>query len=163
MDKLKFLADTMLGSLAKKLRLLGIDTAYFNVIDDSALKYIVRSESRILLTRNFTLSKELSDLAWSVTGNDARKEFLSIAECLSTAGCQPDPFSICLDCNETLLSIDPSMADGKVPPYIYQSKTTFSRCPSCEKVFWEGTHRKKMEKEVEWMKEQIKGYSNCLG
>ena len=55
------------------------------------------------------------------------------------------------------------MADGKVPPYIYQSKTTFSRCPSCEKVFWEGTHRKKMEKEVEWMKEQIKGYRNCLG
>jgi uncharacterized protein with PIN domain len=143
----------MLGSLAKKLRLLGIDTAYIRDADDSEIKYLVRSQNRILLTRDINLSRNLGDLAWQVTGEDAREEFLSIVQKLSAFGCQPFPFSLCLDCNDRLQSIEPSEADGKVPPYIFRSKKTFTRCPSCGKIFWEGTHSKRMGEEVEWMRE----------
>jgi len=142
----------MLGSLAGKLRLLGIDTAYLSDTDDNEMKYLVRSQGRILLTRDKSLSKNLRDLAWLVTGAGAKEEFSSIANRLSAIGCQLDPFSRCLDCNERLETIESSEAKGKVPPYIYQSKTTFSRCPSCEKVFWGGTHSERMREEVEWMK-----------
>ena len=153
----RFLADTMLGSLARKLRLLGIDTLYISDADDSELKYLVRSQSRILLTRDVNLSRNLGDLAWQVSGKDAREEFFSIAERLGPLSDQVEPFSRCLHCNDLLLSLESSEAYGKVPPYIYHSKKTFSRCPSCGKVFWEGTHSKRMGEEVEWMKDILQG------
>jgi len=151
-DSLRFVADNMLGTLAKKLRLLGIDTAYINNADDSELKYLVRSQSRILLSRDVNLTKNLGDLAWLVTGKDVREEFLSIVKRLMPFNDQIELFSRCLECNDLLLPMKPSEAGGKVPPYIYQSKKTFSRCPSCGKIFWEGTHSERMRGEVKWMK-----------
>ncbi len=148
----RLIADIMLGTLAKKLRLLGIDTAYTSEADDSELKYLVRSQGRILLTRNMNLSKNLGDMAWFVTGKDVWEEFLSIAERFKLFSDLLEPFSRCLECNDLVLSIKPSEADGKVPPYIYQSKKTFSRCPSCGKVFWDGTHSERMREEIEWMR-----------
>ena len=155
MDKLKFLADTMLGSLAKKLRLLGIDTAYISDPDDSELKYLVRSQTRILLTRDLNLSKKMGDLAWPVTGKDVREEFLSVVEKLKPFSDLLVPFSLCLDCNDLLLSMELSEAQGKVPPFIYQSQKIFSHCPSCGKVFWKGTHGKRMGEEIARMKEAL--------
>ena len=157
MDKLKFLADTMLGSLAKKLRLLGIDTVYISDPDNSELKYLVRSQTRILLTRNLNLSRSMGDLAWFVTGKDPREEFLSIAEKLKPFSDLLVPFSLCLDCNDPLQSMELSEAQGRVPPFILQSQNFFPHCPSCEKFFWEGTHKGRMEKEVEWMEGVLQG------
>jgi uncharacterized protein with PIN domain len=157
MSRPKFLADNMLGSLSRKLRLLGIDTAYLRDADDSKLKYLIRSEARILLTRDTNLSKNLGDLAWLVSGRDAREEFLSIADKLSAVGCQPDPFSRCLECNEELVPLNSTRVRDKVPPYVLELKTSFFGCPSCERVYWEGTHSKRMGEEVEWMKDVLQG------
>lgn len=151
-DSLRFVADNMLGSLARKLRLLGIDTAYVSDADNSELKYLVRFQSRILLTRDVNLSKNLGELSWLVTGKDAREEFLSIAERIKPFSDQFEPFSRCLDCNDLLLPMGPSDAEGRVPPFIYQSKKTFYGCPSCGKIFWEGTHSDRMGEEVSWMR-----------
>ncbi|MDF1526579.1 MAG: Mut7-C RNAse domain-containing protein [bacterium] len=157
MDRPRFLADRMLGSLAKKLRLLGIDTAYAGDADDSELKYLVRNQNRILLTRNIDLSRSLDDLAWPVTGKDIREEFLSIAEKLKPFCDLLVPFSRCLECNNLLLSMDPTEAQGKVPPFIYQSQKIFTHCPSCGKVFWKGTHSERMEEVVRWMRGAMEG------
>ena len=156
MSQLRFLADAMLGTLAKKLRLLGIDTAYAGDLNDSELKYLVRSQGRILLTKDKVLARELGGQVWLVKGASWQEELSSIAEKLSTVSCQLQPFSLCLDCNDTLLAIGPSQAEGKVPPYILKSRTRFSSCASCGKVFWEGSHRKRMEEEVEWMEKILK-------
>jgi uncharacterized protein with PIN domain len=143
----------MLGSLAKKLRLLGIDTSYSNNTDHSELRYIVRSQGRTLLTRDVKLAKSLGVSAWLVTGSNAREEFISISGRLGPFRDQIKPFSKCLDCNKQLQPIEPSDAHGMVPPYIYQVKKTFFRCSSCGKIFWEGTHKAGMEGDVEWMRE----------
>ena len=145
----------MLGTLAKKLRLLGINTVYVKDADDSEIRYLARSQNRILLTRDENLARILGDHAWLVTGIDIREEFLSIAERLAPFSEKIIPFSRCLDCNEPLTTIQASETGGKVPPYILSSKTHFSRCSSCGKVFWEGTHSKRMGQEVKWMREQL--------
>ena len=149
---LRFVADSMLGTLAKKLRLLGIDTVYLNDTNDSELKYLARSQGRILLTKDKAFVRELPGQVWLVDGHNVQEEFVSIAGPLSAAGCQPDPFSRCLECNGPLETIEPSDAQGVVPPYICQTKKIFSRCPSCGKIFWEGTHSNRMEGEVQWMR-----------
>ena len=148
----KFIADTMLGSLARKLRLLGIDIAYIRDADDSEIKYLIRSQNRILLTRDMNLSKNLGDLVLLVTGDNAREEFLSIAKRLSAVGIQPDPFSRCLECNDELVPLDSSSVRDKIPPYVLESSDTFFGCPSCGRVYWEGTHNKRMGEESFWMK-----------
>lgn len=152
---LRFVADKMLGTLAKKLRLLGIDTVYLNDAGDSELKYIARSQSRILLTRDRKLAGSLDDRAWLVSGSGFREEFASIVSKLVAAGCQPAPFSLCLDCNERLWPADPAKIEIKVPPYVFSTKPHFFECPSCGKVFWEGTHRERMEEEIDWMRKAL--------
>lgn len=151
----RFIVDSMLGSLARKLRLLGIDTAYVRDASDSELKYIVRSEDRILLTADEALAHSLKDRAFLVTGNTLRAQLLSLAGRVPVPEGLPLPFSRCLECNVPLKAIDPAEARGKVPPYVSQSRETFSSCASCGRVFWEGTHRDRMEREVEWMMEMI--------
>ncbi len=46
----RFVADAMLGSLARKLRIFGFDTLYFKDGGDSELLKLAKSEGRILLT-----------------------------------------------------------------------------------------------------------------
>jgi uncharacterized protein with PIN domain len=86
-----------------------------------------------------------------VKGTDAREEFLSIVERLAPFSDHVKPFSRCLECNNLLLPMEPSEVKNKVPPFIYRSKKTFSGCPPCEKVFWEGTHGSRMREEIRWM------------
>jgi uncharacterized protein with PIN domain len=155
MCQLKLLADSMLGALARKLRLLGIDTEYLNNPGDHELEYLIRSQARVLLTRNRNLAMGLADNSWLVSGDEFRDQFLSIAGKLALFSDYVVPFSRCLDCNEPLITVDVSEIEGKVPPYILSSKTHFSECSSCGKVFWEGTHSKRMREEVDWMKEKL--------
>ena len=49
---MKFLVDSMLGRLAKWLRILGYDTLYFSSLDDNDLVRIARAEGRMVLTRD---------------------------------------------------------------------------------------------------------------
>ncbi len=101
------------------------------------------------------LSKNLGDLVLLVTGDNAREEFLSIAKRLSAVGIQPDPFSRCLECNDELVPLDRTRVRDKVPPYVLESKDSFNGCPSCGRVYWEGTHSERMEEEVEWMEKVL--------
>ena len=98
----RFIADSMLGSLAKKLRMLGVDTAYLNDASNGELKNVVRSQCRILLTRDTDLARQLGERALLVTGTDAREEFLSVAGFLREKGVSPRSMSRCLNCNGLL-------------------------------------------------------------
>ncbi|MGE5290388.1 MAG: Mut7-C RNAse domain-containing protein, partial [Micromonosporaceae bacterium] len=48
----RFILDVHLGTLARRLRLLGVDTAYANDIDDDALIERANAARRVLLTQD---------------------------------------------------------------------------------------------------------------
>ena len=52
---MKFLADRMLGKLAKELRMLGYDTVYYQGENAYPLIKLAREEGRVILTRNTKL------------------------------------------------------------------------------------------------------------
>ena len=51
----KFIADDMVGKLARFLRILGYDTVYIHDIDNNRLIDIALKEDRIILTRDTAL------------------------------------------------------------------------------------------------------------
>src|SRR5574337_747582 len=57
-NRMRFVADAMLGRLAKWLRLLGYDTLYWRG-DDARLVRLVLAENRLLLTRDTHLPPRL--------------------------------------------------------------------------------------------------------
>ena len=52
---MKFIADCMLGKLAKWLKILGFDVLYFSKIKDEELLSHARKENRVLLSRDHAL------------------------------------------------------------------------------------------------------------
>ena len=49
---MKFIADVMVGRLAKYLRMAGNDVIYINDIDDDQLLKIAAAENRVVITRD---------------------------------------------------------------------------------------------------------------
>lgn len=62
-------------------------------------------------------------------------------EVLEQLGSRPSRIlSRCLICNTPLEEITPGEAAGSVPEYVLITQGEFRRCPTCERVFWPGTH-----------------------
>ncbi len=162
MSQLRFIADTMLGTLARRLRMLGIDTLFLRDTEDSELRYIVRSQDRILLTKNSHLAEKLAENAWIVRGTNAREEFASISSQLSAACCQLNPLSLCLGCNVRLEQVEGHKFRPKIPPHVLKKEKKFMGCPDCGKVFWEGTHSSSMRQEIKWMHDQLQAEGDQL-
>ncbi len=52
---MRFVIDSMLGTLARKLRIFGFDSLYYNHIDDEELLSLCLAMNRILLTSDEVL------------------------------------------------------------------------------------------------------------
>lgn len=142
----RFIADSMLGKLAKWLRLAGIDIEYDKNIDDSALVRRALSEDRVIITRDRSLArrKDLKNflLIWSDYLNEQLIEFKNVFE-LKTLD---RAFTRCIRCNTVLEETLKASLMDKVPPYVWETQEEFRQCSSCQRVYWAGTHRENAEK-----------------
>ena len=138
---MKLLCDHMLGSLARWLRFMGYDTAYPEPGPDRALIDRARAEDRILLTRDKELASRLRD-AVEVRSDDLEEQIREVAAVLRLQ--LVDPLSRCSLCNEILAPLPPEEVGGLVPEGVRSRHREFWRCPSCRRVYWQGSHWNKM-------------------
>ena len=155
-DRPAFIADAMLGRLARALRMLGYNTFYRPDIDDNELKMTALREGRAILTRDH----EVADTNLPVTvllieSDHVEEQLLQTARAFRIA---PGGrlFSRCLICNVEVEDASPSEIRGDVPEYVFATQRCFSRCPSCGRIYWAATH---VEHAREWL-EQVLG-SGC--
>ncbi len=137
--EVRFIADAMLGRLARWLRLLGFDTLYYPHISDNDLLKLALREGRVLLTRDthFLKMRNLNNLLF-VRAEDSLAQ---VKEVMRTfAAKEPGP-GRCARCNGILGKIEKkdSVRD-MVPEYVFVHHGTFLRCKACGSVYWEGTH-----------------------
>ena len=146
---MKFVADCMLGRLAKWLKIMGFDVLFYPRAEDAFLLEIARKENRVLLTRDTGLiekDKKLRNRLFVVSENWEAQ----IAQVLDEYGLWEDirPNSRCLACNQDLKPLEKSRARNLVPPHILDNAESFSLCPDCGRVFWPGSHLGDMEEKI---------------
>lgn len=147
MSEVRFLADSMLGTLAKWLRILGYDTVYDASLDDNALIRLARAEERILLTRDTALLRRKGPQCLSITSQVLQEQ---LGQVLHTFDLRADnPFSRCPVCNTLLEKVPKCEAWGQVPPFVFHTQERFSLCPACDRFYWRGTHWQKMCEQVQ--------------
>lgn len=141
----RFVADAHLGGLARLLRLAGFDTLYDNRFHDDDVVAISQREHRIVLTRDVELLKR-RDVTHGCYLH-ARKPELQLREIfrrLDLAG-SARPFSLCLSCNAPLRPIAKAEVIHRLPERVREQQEYFATCDVCGRVFWEGSHWRRMK------------------
>ncbi|HEX2207511.1 MAG TPA: Mut7-C RNAse domain-containing protein [Longimicrobium sp.] len=111
----RFLADAMLGRLARWLRTLGFDTRYDPAIHDPELVAPAAAEGRVLLTRDRHPIEHLRPgRALLVTDEAPLAQLRQVVEACHLAP-PAEPFTRCLVCNGALRSATPAEAATRVP------------------------------------------------
>lgn len=143
---MKLLADSMLGSLGRWLRLLGYDTAMAGSEPDWQIVRRARAEGRVILTRDRELARRRGVQSLLVLAGDLDAQLDQVAGELALP--PPQPGTRCLHCNAALLPAQRDDVAADVPPYVLQTQESFRRCPNCRRVYWRGTHWLNMEARV---------------
>ena len=146
----RFLADAMLGRLARWLRVVGADTIQLPIdAPDVALVARARADERVLLTRDRHLLRELrphrglaieSDVPLAQLGEGIRAFALRRPAELLTR---------CLLCNTPLIEMTPAEVAEQVPPRSRELPGPMRRCPTCGRAYWRGSHVRRMEAALE--------------
>lgn len=144
-----FIADVMLGRLAKWLRIAGFDVLYSNRFSDDELIAISNREGRVLLSRDTRLliRKSVRDFIF-LESQDIQTQ---IRQVFKTMHIPSISFLLtrCLSCNEELVETARDSVRRSVPAFVYETQTHFKSCPKCNKIFWAGTHRRSVIRTLE--------------
>ncbi len=139
----RFLLDIHLGTLARRLRLLGIDAAYENPdIGDAALAARSASEQRLLLSRDRGLlrRREIFGGAYIYSHRPAEQ----LDDVLSRFAPPLAPWTRCTACNGTLRAADKPLAPD-LPTGTERTYDTFARCTDCGRTYWKGAHHARLD------------------
>jgi len=140
---MKFVADSMLGKLAKWLRVLGYDTHYQSHYEGGEIDRRA-AEGRVLLTRHRETAERVAGAIF-LHGDRIGEQ---MGELKGKMLLNPDPttwFSRCLICNVVLEQARSEEARENVPEYIFhQSLSAIRTCPVCGRYYWPGSHRTRM-------------------
>lgn len=145
----RFMADAMLGRLARWLRILGFDTAWEAHIADGDLVRRALEQDRVILTRDRALPEQ-----WRVSGvyvlaqDEPIAQLREVAEAFRLAR-RTRLFTRCSRCNTPLVRASREEARASVPPRVLEAQADLLRCPGCERFYWSGSHTRRMRRVVE--------------
>lgn len=145
----RFVADAHLGGLAHLLRMTGFDTLYDNHFSDDEIERVALAQGRIVLTRDRELLKRRGVThGCYVRALRSEQQLREVFDRLDLAG-SVRAFTRCLSCNAPLRAIDKAQAATRVPPGVNARYERFATCDGCTRVFWEGTHWRRMREMVD--------------
>lgn len=145
---LRFLLDVHLGTLARRLRLLGVDTAYESTdIGDPALAALSAAERRVMLSRDRGLlhRREL----WSGAYVYSTRPEDQLRDVLDRFRPELRPWTRCTACNGLLRSATKEEVADQLHGGTHRSYDVFAQCRDCGRAYWKGAHHEQLEAIVE--------------
>jgi uncharacterized protein len=142
----RFLLDVHLGSLARRLWVLGIDAEYGNDATDDDLVRRAIAQQRVLLTqdRGLLRRRALPHGAY-VRGSSVDEQADDV---LDRFGPPLAPWTRCGACGAVLEGVDPADIGHLLQPGTRRTYADFARCTSCGRPFWHGAHARRLDAAV---------------
>jgi uncharacterized protein with PIN domain len=140
----------MLGSLAKWLRIFGIDTFYPTTeASDNELLNRAKEEQRMILSRDKELiirakKEQIPILQITTTNLDEQLQNVLAAIPINLTS----QLTRCIICNNLLTPVEKNKIKEQVPPKVFETKDKFWFCNSCQKYYWKGTHYENMIQKI---------------
>jgi len=148
----RFVLDQHLGRLAAYLRLLGLDSVHRAVFPDDDLVRVALAEDRVLLTRDRRLLMRRALVHGGFV--HATDPFEQVPEVLRRfpAPASMAPFTRCMACNALLRAVAREAVEDRLLPDTRQYYRDFRECTGCGRVFWDGSHVRRMRAWVDaWL------------
>ena len=150
----RWMADEMVGRLARYLRIVGCDTAYARGLADDEIVRIAGAEDRIVLTRDRELAAKAKQ-AFLLESPQLADQWRAVRSAFPEVPMEPR-FERCTECNGRLVPAESSArndADTRVPWDRVAAGLKVFRCESCGHPYWEGTHTADVRARIaEWEK-----------
>lgn len=149
----KFITDRMLGTLTRYLRFMGYDTTSANGLpegdkkEDSLLLAIAMREHRMLLTKDAELARRADAAAFLIRSDDVIEQVQQLIDVHLVR--KRLAMSRCSLCNTELREANTC----EIRKTTYAPKDwrnlSFFWCSRCKKLYWNGSHGKRLEERVE--------------
>lgn len=164
----RFVADEMLGRLARWLRALGFDTLQPPGAGDADLVRTALNEQRLLLTRDRRLCRDWRfDACVIISSPRPAGQLKEMHDRFGVGhGWRDRLFRRCMVCNTVLAPVaerdnEPGPGPGRLlgkpragasPPH---GSAVHSYCPGCGRIYWEGQHTRRMRMFLERVFEPV--------
>jgi uncharacterized protein with PIN domain len=148
LKEIRFAVDVNVAKLAMFLRMAGFDVFYENPADDKELARISHDEKRILLTRDKKLLKrKIIQFGHLVRTSAPEEQFREVIRLYDLKD-KTRPFSRCLLCNTLLKPISKDEVFHRIEPLTKKYYSNFYICSECDKIYWPGSHKSRMEETI---------------
>jgi len=155
----RFVLDVHLGTLARRLRLLGLDAAYANDRDDDALIEQAGAEGRVLLTQDRGLLRRRALwLGAYVRGADPDDQLRDVLDRFAPPLA---PWTRCTACNGPLATASKSDVEQHLLPGTRRTYQDYARCVTCGRVYWRGAHSTRLAAIVDRAERVVAARSAC--
>lgn len=153
-NKPRLLVDSMLGNIARKMRILGYDAEYSADMPDQQILEQAARSGRTIITRDAELSRRAAKLSVPIIPVTGDSEPLVMSEIIRVLDITPTisgESARCPICNGDTAKITGMEAAGRVPDGVRERTGLFWECGGCCRVYWEGTHIKNLREAArEW-------------
>jgi len=146
--EIRFILDIHLGRLARYLRMMGFDAAFNRSFTAEQIISLSLEEKRIILSRSRSLLKRRRIThGFCLLSPEPEEQARMVLQRFDLSASLA-PFTRCLECNARMEDISAEQVADLVPPDVLAKQRRFRSCPSCRRVYWEGSHFAKMEERI---------------
>ena len=108
----------------------------------------------MLLTRDrYLLMRTAVERGYWVRSTEPKQQLLEVVKRFDLSGSMR-PFTRYLECNTSLEKASQE-AVWELLPHKIRDKEVFAVCPSCQRVYWEGSHYERMSELLRWVKANV--------
>jgi uncharacterized protein with PIN domain len=149
----RFVLDAHVRKLASLLRLCGFDALVRG--EDAEVAETAAAEGRVALTRDVGLLKRgIVRYGYWVRHTDPERQLAEVLERYDLAS-RIDPFSRCLRCNTPVVPVDAGAVADRLPSRTRTAFHEYHRCPTCSRIYWQGSHYRRLAGLIERARERL--------
>lgn len=142
-----------MGKLVRWLRMMGYDSLFFDGDNDGQMVRQALAEDRIIVTRDSGMMQRrvISSGRLRAVLIESEVPERQMRQLMTAFDLKEEsrPFTLCLECNQALISRSREEVAGRVPPYVFKTQTQYMECPGCHRIYWRGTHWQAMVRKLE--------------